>query len=77
LKFDELMKRETDHCFSVLFLLIGYSSTLHQRMKGNEISCKSNSIPSLLEYWWDAADIMQKRNVWHREKTQFLFSIAI
>ncbi|GFI54438.1 hypothetical protein IMSAGC022_01054 [Alistipes sp.] len=30
------MKRETDHYFSVLFLLIGYSSTLHQRMKGNE-----------------------------------------
>ncbi|WP_302614967.1 hypothetical protein [uncultured Bacteroides sp.] len=30
------MKRETVHCFSVLFLLIGYSSTLHQRMKGNE-----------------------------------------
>jgi len=36
LKFDELMKRETDHCFSVLFLLIGYSSTLHQRMKNNK-----------------------------------------
>lgn len=36
LKFDELMKRETDYCFSVPFLLIGYSSTLHQRMKGNE-----------------------------------------
>jgi len=36
LKFDELMKMETDCCFSVHFLLIGYSSTLHQRMKGNE-----------------------------------------
>jgi len=36
LKFDELMKRETDYCFSAHFLLIGYSSTLHQRMKGNE-----------------------------------------
>jgi hypothetical protein len=30
------MKRETDYYFSVHFLLIGYSSTLHQRMKGNE-----------------------------------------
>ena len=39
LKFDELMKRETDYCFSVPFLLIGYSSTLHQRMKGNEKKC--------------------------------------
>jgi len=36
LKFDELMKRETGYCFSVLFLFIGYSSILHQRMKGNE-----------------------------------------
>lgn len=30
------MKRETGYCFSVLFLFIDYSSTLHQRMKGNE-----------------------------------------
>jgi len=36
LKFDELMKRETGYCLSAHFLLIGYSSTLHQRMKGNE-----------------------------------------
>jgi len=39
LKFDELMKRDTDYCFSEPFLLIGYSSRLHQRMKGNEKKC--------------------------------------
>jgi hypothetical protein len=48
LKFDELMKRETDRCFSVHFLLIGYSSILHQRMKGNEkrrrVASRENAI---------------------------------
>jgi len=36
LNFDELMKRDIQYCFSVLFLFIGYSSIFHQRMKGNE-----------------------------------------
>jgi len=53
LNFDELMKRDIQYCFSVLFLFIGYSSIFHQRMKGNE-----------------------KKSGWHRDKTQFFFSLA-